>query len=252
MTDTRTCASGCTKLGVHLPSCDGPETGDGGCRGCMPREATDGRLCGRCWGNLQRDVRTAPSIVDWIREHVEPSSQWGERVNSREIDAPAPLAVTAVDDADGLHACLASWALLILEEHPAGLVGIRPKGQRRLHDGTVVGILEGSTATGSVCRFIDTHLEWATDQGWVGEMVSEVGNTVRTLLARYPQAERARHMPQAFCPACGRSSMVYFPPTWVGAEVVVQCEHASCGERVPEDRYGHFMRLVEQQRKEAS
>jgi hypothetical protein len=247
--DARNCATGCTSLGRHLSHCDSP---DDQCRGCMPREAVDGLLCARCWGNLQRDVRTAPSIVDWIREHVEPSAQWGERVNSREIDAPAPLTVTAVDDADGLHSMLASWALLILEEHPSALSRPKLERQWRTQDGTVVGLLPDSSATTGLCRFIDRHAEWASEQPWVGEMVTEIGRVVRTLLARYPQAERARHMPQVLCPACGRSSMVYFPPAWVGSQVLVQCEHASCGEKVPEDRYGHFMRLVEQQRKEAS
>lgn len=129
------CLTGCTSFGAHKPGCDEEE-----CRGCVPREASEGGLCGRCWGNLQRDIRTAPSIVDWIREHVEPSSQWGERINSGDVDAPAPLSVTAVADADELHACLASWALLILEEHPARLVGPRVERQWRADDGAVVGI----------------------------------------------------------------------------------------------------------------
>ncbi len=247
-----TCASGCTKLGTHRSDCTGLTSSGMDCRGCEPREATEGALCGRCWGNLQRDVRTAPSIVDWIREHVEPSSQWGERVNSREIDAPAPLTVTAVDDADELHAMLTSWALLVLEENPSTLVGVAPKRQRRLIDGTVVGLLPDSDATTSVSRFLVTHAEWIASQAWAGDMVQEVGSTVRTLLARYPEAERSRHMPQVLCPACGRSTMIYHPPAWAGAEILVQCEYAGCGERVPEAKFGHFMRLVEEQRKEAS
>jgi len=190
-------------------------------------------------------------VVSWIREHVEPSSQWGERVNSREIDAPAPLAVSAVDDADELHAVLAWWAHDFMEK--GGFAGpqliVR---QRRTPRGEVVGLLADSDATGTVCRFLATHLEWASGREWVAVMVDEVGRLVRTLLARYPEAERARHMPDVLCPACGRSTMVYYPPAWLGSEVVVQCEHGACGERVREDRFGIFMRLVEQQRKEAS
>ncbi len=231
------CLTGCTSLDKHLTDCDLED-----CRGCMPRQVEMGELCGRCWSNLQRDVRTAPSIVDWIREHVAPSSQWGERVNSKEIDAPAPLTVTAVDDADWLHAQLASWALLVMEE--LGLNPIAPRRQRRSRDGTVVGLMPDSDATTSVARFLDTHLEWCARQVWAGDMVNEVGREVRTLLARYPQAERSRHLDNARCPACERTSMVYTPPAWLGSDVLVQCEHYSCGCIVPEDHWGLFMAMV--------
>lgn len=105
-------------------------------------------------------------------------------------------------------------------------------------------------ATTSVCKFLDTHAVWVAQQPWAGEMVSEIGAIVRTLLARYPEAERSRHMPDVLCPACGRSTMVYHPPAWARSQVLVQCDHTACGEKVPEDKFGHFMRLVEQQRKE--
>lgn len=236
------CVTGCTSLGRHMSHCD-----DEDCRGCMPRETELGNVCGRCWSNLQRDVRTAPSIVDWIREHVEPSSQWGERVNSKEIDAPAPLGINAVDDADELHAQLASWALFVMEQ--LGLNPPAPRRQRRGHDGTVVGLLPDSDATTSIARFLATHLEWCVGQDWAGAMVQEVGSTVRTLLARYPHAERARHLPDARCPVCERSSMVYHPPAWVGSDVLVQCDHNDCGCIIPEDRYGLFMAMVAEDRK---
>lgn len=295
------CLSGCTSLGQHMSHCD-----DEACRGCMPRTTEIGNLCGRCWSNLQRDVRTAPSIVDWIREHVAPSSQWGERVNSKEIDAPAPLGINAVDDADELHAMLASWALLVLEEHPSGLhlrvtnvrktlptvrevtqpaykawcdlcgviqqsdsftvlqtalqthathadVQVR-QNQRRWSEVQElrprdVGVLPDSDATVSICKFLATHLEWCAGQDWVDEMVREVGSQVRTLLARYPDAERSRHLDNARCPACERTSMVYTPPTWLGADILVQCDHNACGCIVPEDHWGLFMAMVAEDRK---
>lgn len=243
------CLSGCVSFGTHRPSCTGFSDSGMDCRGCTPREASEGLLCARCWGNLQRDVRTAPSIIDWIREHVEPSSQWGERINSGEVDAPAPLSVTAVDDADELHACLASWALLILEEHPARLVGPNVPRQWRATDGTVVGLMPDSNATTAVSRFVATHAEWAANQPWAGEMVAEVGALVRTLLARYPEAERSRHLTDARCPVCERTTMVYHPPAWAGSDVLVQCDYHGCGCIVPEDRYGLFMAMVIADRK---
>lgn len=261
------CLTGCSSFGAHKPGCEDEE-----CRGCVPREASEGGLCGRCWGNLQRDIRTAPSIVDWIREHVVPSSQQalmqestvkvrGPRTDSegafyiglasptRGSEGFEPLSASAVDDADELHAELTSWALLILEQHPSRLNPRRPVGQRRNHAGEVVGIMPDSDATTSVCKFLATHLEWAADQEWVGDMVSEVGKLVRTFLARYPQAERSRYLADVRCPACERTSMTYTPPAWAGQPFLVQCDHHACGCIVPESHFGLFMAMVVEDRK---
>jgi hypothetical protein len=267
--DARNCATGCTSLGRHLSSCDSP---DDQCRGCMPREAVDGLLCARCWGNLQRDVRTAPSIVDWIREHVIPSGQQalmqestvkirGPRTDSEgafyiglaspghSAEGREPLHASAVDDADELHAELASWALLILEQHPSALNPRRPIGQRRNHAGEVVGIMPDSDATTSVCKFLVTHLEWAAEQEWIGDMVTEIGKLVRTFLARYPQAERSRYLQDVRCPACERTSMTYTPPAWAGQDTLVQCDHHACGCIVPEKNFGLFMAMIAEDKK---
>lgn len=104
-------------------------------------------------------------------------------------------------------------------------------------------------ATTSVAKFLDTHLPWIAQQEWAGEMVTEVGQIVRTLLARYPQAERTRHLADARCPECERTSMVYQPPTWKGCAILVQCEHGDCGAVVPEDRFGLYMQMIADDRK---
>ena len=62
------CASGCSIRGEHLPGCDGTASGWDGevieCRGCLPRPAEFGRLCGWCWGRLQSAVCALPSLVE--------------------------------------------------------------------------------------------------------------------------------------------------------------------------------------------
>jgi ribosomal protein S27E len=103
------------------------------------------------------------------------------------------------------------------------------------------------TPTVSLARFITTHLDWCVEQPWIDEMVREVGREVRTLLARYPEAERARELTDARCQDCGRGPMIYYPPTWAHGPVTVQCEH--CGAKVPEQNWEWYMKLVEEDRR---
>jgi hypothetical protein len=155
-----------------------------------------GRLCTRCRGNLERDVRTAPSIVDWIREHVEPSRQQAlmqestaknprPRTDSegafymrlasksRAAEGIEPLAASAVDDADGLHAMLASWALLILEEHPSQLVGPTLHGSRTTEP-TLRRIHGGNAEDGTDWSEVYYHRSEVAGLGAVAIVVDEV------------------------------------------------------------------------------
>lgn len=305
------CLSGCKYRGRHATGChcatDHNVDHQGHCGGCLPRPAEHGRLCPHCWTRIQRDVRVAPEIVRWIREHIEPAlGTWQERIGTGEVDAPAPLSVNSVDDADELHATVASWVLLVLDEHPSNLTleiegvrlsesterliiqpalkawcdacGVVQESDSRLvlaetlsshgHAETQIrpnlqpwsevavvpvrdaGLMPDSDATTALCKFLTTHLEWCSEQLWADEMVRELGAQVATLLSRYPQADRSHHMADVLCPSCGRSTMVYYPPAWFGSSTLVMCEHTGCGEQVAEDKFGHFMRLVEQQRRE--
>ena len=85
------CASGCSIRGEHLADCDGTAVNRDGevieCRGCLPRPAEAGRLCGWCWGRLQSAVRTLPSLVEHLCEVAESavSSPLG-RMGSRRDD----------------------------------------------------------------------------------------------------------------------------------------------------------------------
>lgn len=131
------CARGCTLDGQHAPPCDGND-----CGGCLPRPADTGHLCERCYTALRRDLATAPSLINWLRQHVEPGGprQDGKTTGTR--NPPAPLSADAVAAADDLHAMLASWVLLILEEHPSRLHGpswegsaVRPVSKRTVDGG---------------------------------------------------------------------------------------------------------------------
>ena len=78
-------------------------------------------------------------------------------------------------------------------------------------------------------------------------MAREVPSTVATLLARYPEAERSRPIPDLPCPKCERLTLVYYPPPAKRyrddpTEIVVQCAHHSCSVRIPESEWGLTIR----------
>ena len=86
-------------------------------------------LCTPCHGRLTRDLWQAPDVVEHLRGLVGDAGSGGERVDGTR-DAPLPLNGAAVDAADDIHAALASWVQLVLEEHPDRLAGPDQAGAR--------------------------------------------------------------------------------------------------------------------------
>lgn len=272
---TATCARGCRRKGRHATTCD-----DQTCEGCQPRPATRGQLCGPCWGRLNGALADAPQLIRWMRQHVELGSVMDDdRVDVSRF-APAPLSTDAVAAADDLHAMAVSWALLVMEEHPANLKGpswrgsdVRPASTRvwvsglddlgypsRLgyaevtsarvyEDARIVG-LRAADATDPVTTWLRIHLDWISEQEWAGEIVGEIVGAVRTGYARWPTEESSRLLPSP-CPACDRlGSLAYYPPAFERGPVVVQCQHPECGEVTPEDRFSTYAARVEQEQRE--
>jgi hypothetical protein len=118
------CANGCTVRGEHRSDCSTT-----GCAGCQARMAEYGVLCTPCHGRLTRDLWQAPDLVAYLRGLVGDGGGGGERVDGTR-EAPMPLNGPAVDGADDLHAMLASWVRVVLDEHPGRLVGPDPAGTR--------------------------------------------------------------------------------------------------------------------------
>lgn len=273
------CIRGCMIARKHVKDCAGDEE----CGGCVPRLADKGLLCERCFTALRRDVALAPSLVRWLREHVEPGgpNQDGKTTGTR--NPPAPLSTDAVAAADDLHAQLASWVLLILEEHPDRLHGpdwrgsvVRPVSKRvirQMHDSLgypihlrycpdeqpwesvvyedarTVGVRDGgTTSTENVCKWLLARLDeasaWTVSQEWIADFVREITEATATLLARWPQEARQRTITDLPCPKCDRISLVYYPVTVFRGRVLVQCEHYECGKTIDEDLWSHYARVI--------
>ena len=126
--------------GKHRPRCDGT------CRGCEPREAQFGLLCAFGWQRLNADVVDSPALVRylWALGHSGVTATAELNVSGGDPSERSVLH-PALDALDGLHACLSSWAHLILEEHPDGarMTGPDETGTRRTE---TVAVLDSEIA----------------------------------------------------------------------------------------------------------
>lgn len=244
MNDLIYCQAGCTIRGVHTDGCPGDD-----CKGCAPRTANHGQLCAWCYRRLEDDITTIPDLVRHLRVIGAPHAQTAPPSDGRNYHDPAegnilPAAWTAADE---LHAMLASWALLILEEHPNGrhMVGPDEAGAWHTRYGTTVGIAH-IRATTALVRWLIPILEWCAGQSWAAEMRKEVSAAVSTAAARWPTAtmtepDRPVTMP---CPRCELMSLRYSPPSVERAPFRVACTNPDCARIWTEDEWEWLVTMV--------
>lgn len=241
---TTTCATGCTIRGQHTTDCT-----DNNCRGCLPRPADTGNLCAWCYNRMRADIATIPHLVRHLREIGQPHAQNAPPSDTRTYNDPAEASVlpAAWGAADELHAMLASWALLLLEEHPNGnqMAGPDERGAWHTRYGTVVGIAHVK-ATERLVDWLTPWLEWCAGREWAAEMRSEVATLVATTSARWPTAsmvepERTVAMP---CPRCEMLSLVYTPPSAERAPFKVSCTNPDCARVWTEDEWEWLVNMV--------
>lgn len=259
MSEHRTCASGCTIRGRHRTDCqdvcdckgapDNHRPGcDGTCSGCLPRAAEHGQLCAWCFQRLNSDVATAPALVRHLREVAEPhagTQPLGDGGSARR-HSERNLLSGAVDAADEVHAMLASWVHLILDEHPDGdrMTGPDQRGTWHTQYGATAGIRHPD-ATARLVEWLLPWLPWCAEQEWAAEMRREIGDVVRTTLARWPMADdRTRHIPGIACPRCDQVALTYTPPAVERAPFVVACANPECGRVFSEDEWTRLVGLL--------
>lgn len=238
------CASAHDVRGRHIDGCPIEN-----CRGCLPATAAQGlQVCERCHTRLRHVLAIAPSLVMHLREHIQP----GASVTDEQPGAPgkkappAPLNVEALSGADDLHAELASWALVVMEERRVNgpdWTGsdIRPASKRRTpagivyEDARVVGVMDWQ-ATLTLSRWLMPHTEWMAGQDWAGDISTEIPDKVYTLLARFPMEQRPVYLPVP-CPACGCQTLRRHAPRDAGLPVTVACDLYECGHIIEEDGF---------------
>lgn len=253
------CAAACVIRGHHTTTCDGTCHGchnnnghrthcDRTCHGCLPRPAEYGHLCPWCWQQLHADLIDAPALIDHLRDvaHPHASAKPLTDHHTRTDPAEGNLLSAAIDAADELHAHIASWAQLILEEHPAGLTGPTRDGWWISHgrhdtdpetgepytsEPRTVGIKDTTgRATQRLVTWLLPHLDWASRQDWAGTMRTELRDTTATTRARWPQAERPhRHVRGVPCSRCDHLTLNYSPPAAYRHPFTVTCTNPDCG-----------------------
>ncbi|BDZ40806.1 hypothetical protein GCM10025865_01050 [Paraoerskovia sediminicola] len=231
MIDTTTglaapCASGCTRRDDHLPTCEGE------CKGCQPRPAEHGILCQWCYQRLAEAVTHTEQLAAHLYEtarllvisgtaYSEDTPTAGEP-SERLILHPAWLA------ADELESDVASWVLLVLEEHDPPLLGPVASKQTNV-------------------AWLENRLEWCSRQEWAPDMRRELCSTIATLTARWPtedsvQPPRSLDVP---CPLCEQVSLVYAPPSFAGQPFAVGCQNPDCARTFSEDEWQRFVHYTE-------
>jgi len=235
------CISGCTVRGDHRTTCETRDAKTDPCKGCLPRDAETGLLCAWCFQRLQSDVATAPALVAHLREIGEPHAQCAPPSDTRSYRDPAEgdMLPAAWGAADEIHADLASWALLILEEHPlgAGMVGPDEVGAWHTRYGTTVGVIT-VRATERLCAWLRPLLPWCAAQEWAAEMRSELGSMIATTSARWPmQDSKARAVVGVRCARCGFESLDYTPTKGADLPFDVRCVNPECGRIYTESEW---------------
>ncbi len=253
------CLSGCTIRGQHRPTCQGDE-----CHGCAPRPAEFGHLCPWCWQRLNADIVDSPALARYLWALGRSGTKSPPSDTKVSGGEPSERAVIhgAIDALDALHACLASWAHLILEEHPDGEHMSGPDERGTRYTLSTIRELDGETfvrppevagvrdpeATSRLVRWLLPMLPWCSRQEWAAEMRREVASVVRTTMARYPVVEERRAIPGVTCPACERVSLMMDPPTIERHTVQVACSRRGCGAVYSEDDFKRLTRLIEWER----
>ena len=219
-----------------------------------PVQAEYGNLCAWCWGRLHHDLADAPELTTHLRAIGQPHAAARplttdpiHRGDPAEQD-PYPQSWHAADE---LHGDLASWALLILEEHPANLTGptINLTAGRTDTDPTTgepyTSDPRPTPHTGDTAELVDwmrPHLEWVAQQDWAIDMRAELGNTIATLKARWPTADNStRPVRDVACPRCDGLTLTYAPPVRYRAPFVVSCINQDCGRIFSEDEWDAFV-----------
>lgn len=242
---------GCAVRGQHRSKCEDPD-----CQGCRPRTVDTGRLCAVHVSWLNRDLADAAEIAVQVRESIIRGKSGDEQVvRSARMEPPAPLVASAVDAADELIAQLMSVA-----ERLAPEFGVSPPSCRVWRSGHRVQGFPAGTSPHRVGAEVRKVVEWfrlhRLDLMYMPDVLDfgeELHDRLGKMRARWPVAERARHLPGTPCGQCGLQDMWWTPPNGEGWPITVECH--SCDYVAPEadlKRWAAAIEMEQEKRKTPS
>lgn len=143
------------------------------CAVCQRRRLSSDEImtCSLCVGKLDDALVTILELFALLPVFMLPGSvPVADRIKHRQVDAPAPVRLEVVDLMDdrigdlddirrrGIVGVLEQWARLVAQERRMSARPVKPSVA------TEVG-------------FLRTHLNWVSEQPWVGEFAAEIMGT---------------------------------------------------------------------------
>jgi len=142
------------------------------------RQASVGFLCAGHHAGLEQLLAELPWLLGEVEENLPRGSSQGPKVTGTPSH-PLPFTEAVSEALGAAQALLASWCLLVLEEHPD-----------RLH-------APPSTAT-LMSAFLLRHLDWCCAQPWVDDLLRELRD-LQSGLRRTLSPARTRTVPLGPC-----------------------------------------------------
>lgn len=146
-----------------------------------PRTAHVGLLCLGHHRSLEQHLAELPALIDDVEAAlVRGDNGAGPKVTGTKTP-PLPFCEGVSDALRAAHAVLASWCLLVLEEHPDGLHS--PASDLR-----------------AMSVFLLRHLDWCAAQPWVDDLLRETREQTSALRGALTLS-RTRRVPLGPCDA---------------------------------------------------
>lgn len=268
------CIRGCTLARRHLDSCE-----DDDCRGCQPREADHGRLCGNCHTNLVDMLDTAPKQHRLLLAMTEPvvapdytatdlhKIGDGWRTDSEQTfrgpyahrqpasEGSEPIRLEALAVAQELADMLSAWVEDLCEQVDLhGPAELRTAGERHGRV-QVTHYREEEYApeyvwrepprnfeVGSACRWLVAQVAQLEALEYVGDLVEELAMMMSRGHALAPWRREAAKLRGIECPTCHTKALVRF-----GGHDYVTC--LRCNGHMGWERYWIWVRMLTQRAK---
>ena len=216
----------------------------------VKREGANGGsfyLCEGHLGALRVHLETLGALALHCRRLITPSASAGlTGGRSGAVDAPAPLALSPVDDADDILAWMWSWASMIAEDTGHRLP---PQADAWACGGVVHGMRRGDyVALVALTGWLLDRLDAAARRPWIDEWALESKVKAAQLDRRYPRSERPIFLPMP-CPACDLLTLVRHPPRFRDLPVLIVCDSHDCGEVLPENMYDWYTRRFAEEKR---
>jgi len=109
--------------------------------------------------------------------------------------------------------------------------------------------LAAETITGLLKELSEYELEDTVNDDQLVEVCRQLIREVKTAHSRWPMEDHPHQVKFMRCLACELETLKYYPPKFVGDEIVVKCANPACLAVLDSKMFGFATLLIKQQRK---